>query len=119
MTPSCKLNITGLLRHESGGNYLDTRRNAAGMPDVLADDLTHQQLLRAIAALTNHREAVDGCAAGLLGPPFDQERSMVSREFTTTRTKGLSEQMSNVRTFGMPRQASLRASSWSASRCRR
>ena len=26
MTPSCKLNITGWQRHESGGNYLDTRR---------------------------------------------------------------------------------------------
>ena len=30
MTPSCKLNITGLLRHESGGNYLDTRRDHGG-----------------------------------------------------------------------------------------
>jgi len=33
MTPFCKLNITGLLRHESGGNYLDTRRRSRGMTE--------------------------------------------------------------------------------------
>ena len=32
MTPSCRLNTTGPLRHESGGSYLDPRRKPGIVP---------------------------------------------------------------------------------------
>lgn len=74
------------------------------MPGVKADDLTHQQLLRAMDALMDHREAVDTCVAGLLRPLIDQELSLVFYDLTTIRTEGLSEQDGDVRRFGMAKE---------------
>ncbi len=74
------------------------------MPGVTADDLTHQQLLRAMDALMDHREAVDTCVAGLLRPLIDQELSLVFYDLTTIRTEGLSEQVGDVRKFGMAKE---------------
>ncbi len=74
------------------------------MPDLKAEDLTHQQLLRAMDALMDHREAVDTCVAGLLRPLIDQELSLVFYDLTTIRAAGLSEQDGDVRRFGMAKE---------------
>jgi transposase len=74
------------------------------MPGVTADDLTHQQLLRAMDALMEHREAVDTCVAGLLRPLIDQDLSLVFYDLTTIRTEGLSEQAGDLRKFGMAKE---------------
>uniref|UniRef100_D5X1E2 Transposase IS4 family protein n=1 Tax=Thiomonas intermedia (strain K12) TaxID=75379 RepID=D5X1E2_THIK1 len=74
------------------------------MPGVNAEDLTHQQLLRAMDALMDQRDAVDTCVAGLLRPLIDQDLSLVFYDLTTIRTEGLSEQAGDVRQFGMAKE---------------
>lgn len=74
------------------------------MPGVNAEDLTHQQLLRAMDALMDQRDAVDACVAGLLRPLIDQDLSLVFYDLTTIRTEGLSEQAGDVRKFGMAKE---------------
>ena len=74
------------------------------MPGLNADDLTHQQLLRAMDALMDQRDAVDACVAGLLRPLIDQDLSLVFYDLTTIRTEGLSEQAGDVRKFGMAKE---------------
>jgi transposase len=74
------------------------------MPGLQSDDLTHQQLLRAMDALMDHRDAVDACVAGLLRPLIDQELSLVFYDLTTIRAEGLSEQIGDVRRFGMAKE---------------
>ena len=74
------------------------------MPGVSAEDLTHQQLLRAMDALMDQRDAVDACVAGLLRPLIDQDLSLVFYDLTTIHTEGLSEQTGDVRKFGMAKE---------------
>jgi len=74
------------------------------MPGLKSDDLTHQQLLRAMDALMDHRDAVDACVAGLLRPLIDQDLSLVFYDLTTIRAEGLSEQIGDVRRFGMAKE---------------
>ncbi|OZB58983.1 MAG: IS1634 family transposase [Thiomonas sp. 13-66-29] len=74
------------------------------MPGLKAENLTHKQLLRAMDALMDHREAVDACVAGLLRPLIDQELSLVFYDLTTIRAEGLSEQVGDVRKFGMAKE---------------
>ena len=74
------------------------------VPGLSADDLTHQQLLRAMDALMDHREAVDSCVASLLRPLIDQALSLVFYDLTTIRAEGLSEQVGDVRKFGMAKE---------------
>ena len=74
------------------------------LPGIRCEDLSHQQLLRAMDALMDHREAVDACVARLLRPLIDQELSLVFYDLTTIRAEGLSEQKDDVRKFGMAKE---------------
>jgi hypothetical protein len=74
------------------------------MPGVDVAALTHQHLLRSMDALMDHQSAVDGVVAGLLKPLVDQEMSLVFYDLTTIRAAGLSEQVGDVRQYGMSKE---------------
>ena len=74
------------------------------IPEVDAASLTHQQLLRSMDALMDHRDAVDAVVAGLLRPLVDQDLSLVFYDLTTIGVTGLSEQKDDVRKYGMAKE---------------
>ena len=74
------------------------------LPGVSLESIDHQHLLRAMDALVEHKEAVDGVMAGLLRPLVDQDLAVVFYDMTTIRTAGLSEQEDDVRKFGMSKE---------------
>ena len=74
------------------------------LPGVTLESIDHQHLLRAMDALVEHKEAVDGVMAGLLRPLVDQDLAVVFYDMTTIRTAGLSEQEDDVRKFGMSKE---------------
>ena len=74
------------------------------VPEVDSASITHQQLLRSMDALMDHQGAVDEVVAGLLRPLIDQDLSLVFYDLTTIRAAGLSEQVDDVRRFGMAKE---------------
>lgn len=74
------------------------------LPGVTLESIDHQHLLRAMDALVEHKEAVDGVMAGLLRPLVDQDLAVVFYDMTTIRTAGLSAQEDDVRKFGMSKE---------------
>ncbi|TDM05646.1 MAG: IS1634 family transposase [Ideonella sp. MAG2] len=74
------------------------------MPGIDADGLSHQHLLRSMDALMDHHEAVDDCVAQLLHPLIDEDLSVVFYDLTTIRAEGLSQQVGDVRHFGMSKE---------------
>ena len=74
------------------------------LPDVDAEDITHQHLLRSMDALMDHQAAVDDCVAQLLRPLIDEQLSVVFYDLTTIRTEGLSQQSDDVRKFGLSKE---------------
>ena len=74
------------------------------MPGIETDSLTHQHLLRSMDALMDHQTAVDSLVAGLLKPLVDQDMSLVFYDLTTIRAAGLSEQVGDVRQYGMAKE---------------
>ena len=89
--PESKL---GLLR------WLET----VSIPEVDTAALTHQHLLRSMDALMNHQDAVDGVLTTLLRPLVDQDLSLVFYDLTNIRAAGLSEQIDDVRQYGMSKE---------------
>ena len=74
------------------------------MPQVDVQALTHQHLLRSLDALMDHQDAVDDVVANLLRPLIDQDLSLVFYDLTTIRAAGLSEQVGDVRQYGMTKE---------------
>lgn len=74
------------------------------LPGVALESIDHQHLLRAMDALVEHKDAVDGVMTGLLRPLVDQDLAVVFYDMTTIRTAGLSEQEDDVRKFGMSKE---------------
>jgi transposase len=74
------------------------------LPGVILESVDHQHLLRAMDALVEHKDAVDGVMVGLLRPLVDQDLAVVFYDMTTIRTDGLSEQEDDVRKFGMSKE---------------
>ena len=74
------------------------------MPQVDVQALTHQHLLRSLDALMDHQDAVDDVVANLLRPLIDQDLSLVFYDLTTIRAAGLSEQVGDVRQYGMAKE---------------
>jgi transposase len=74
------------------------------IPEVDTAALTHQHLLRSMDALMNHQDAVDDVVTQLLRPLVDQDLSLVFYDLTTIRAAGLSEQVDNVRQYGMSKE---------------
>jgi transposase len=74
------------------------------MPQVDAEALTHQHLLRSLDALMDHQDAVNDVVANLLRPLVDQDLSLVFYDLTTIRAAGLTEQIGDVRQYGMAKE---------------
>ena len=74
------------------------------LPGVTLESIDHQHLLRAMDALVEHKDAVDGVMTGLLRPLVDQDLAVVFYDMTTIRTVGLSEQEGDARKFGMSKE---------------
>ena len=74
------------------------------IPEVDTAGLTHQHLLRSMDALMNHQNAVDEVVTTLLRPLVDQDLSVVFYDLTTIRAAGLSDQVDDVRQYGMSKE---------------
>ncbi|GGY05835.1 IS1634 family transposase [Paludibacterium paludis] len=74
------------------------------LPGIDANAIEHHQLLRAMDALIEHREAVDGVVSELLRPLLDQDLAVVFYDMTTIRAAGLSQQQDDVRQFGKAKE---------------
>jgi transposase len=74
------------------------------LPEIEVKAITHQQLLRSMDALVDHRTEVDAIVAGLLRPLIDQDLSVVFYDMTTIRSEGLTELDDDVRQYGMAKE---------------
>jgi transposase len=77
------------------------------LPSLALESIDHQHLLRAMDALVEHKEEVDAVMTGLLRPLLDQDLAVVFYDMTTIRAAGLSEQLGDVRQFGMSKEGVL------------
>jgi hypothetical protein len=71
------------------------------LPEVDTVAMTHQHLLRSMDALITHQDAVDGVVARLLRPLIGQDLPLVVYDLTTIRATGLTEQVDDVRQYGV------------------
>jgi len=72
------------------------------VPDVPADSVTHQRLLRTMDTLEEQADAMQSSFAALMRPLIDQELSIVFYDLTTIRTEGASQIASrDLRAYGM------------------
>ena len=74
------------------------------LPGIDVEGITHQQLLRSMDALMDHRHDVDEVVARLLRPLIDQDLSVVFYDMTTIRSEGLATVADDVRKFGMSKE---------------
>ena len=74
------------------------------LPGAFDGAIEHQHLLRAMDALVEHQDEVEVVLASLLRPLVDQDLAVVFYDMTTIRAAGLSEQLSDVRQFGMSKE---------------
>ncbi len=85
--PTSKL---GLLR------WLET----VHLPGINRKAVTHQNLLRAMDALIEHKEALEAQLLGQLLPLFDDEMEVVFYDLTTVGVEGESEMREELRHYG-------------------
>ena len=72
----------------------------ARVPEVSADSVTHQHLLRTMDTLAEGADRVDDALAGLLRPLIDQELAIVFYDLTTIRAEGSTDESEDLRHFG-------------------
>ena len=77
------------------------------IPGVSPEEVTHQRLLRSMDALIDHQDRVEHITARLLRPLIDQDLSVVFYDMTTIRAEGLSEQLCDIRQFGMSKEGGI------------
>jgi len=111
-----QLDVEGLLRIMVFNRLCDPESKlgvlrwleTVSLPDVDTESVAHQHLLRAMDALIEKREAVDGIVAGLLRPLIDQELAVVFYDLTTISTDGLTEQADELRRYGHSKDGGVR-----------
>ena len=74
------------------------------LPGFSVEAIEHQHLLRAMDALVEHQDAVEAVLSTLLRPLLDQDLAVVFYDLTTIRSEGLSQQLGEVRHFGMAKE---------------
>ena len=77
------------------------------VPEVTAESVTHQHLLRTMDTVSGCADTMDDALAGLLRPLIDQELSIVFYDLTTIRTEGGTDLPEDVRHFGMAKEGSI------------
>lgn len=78
------------------------------VPQVPAESVTHQRLLRTMDTIESCAEALESSLAGLLRPLIDQELSIVFYDLTTIRIEGSSQLAEDVRRHGMSKDGGIR-----------
>jgi len=74
------------------------------LPGILVESIEHQHLLRAMDALVEHKDEVEQVFTNLLRPLVDQDLAVVFYDMTTIRAEGMSQQVDEVRHFGMSKE---------------
>jgi transposase len=74
------------------------------LPGAFDGAIEHQHLLRAMDAMVEHQDEVEGVVASLLRPLVDQDLAVVFYDMTTIRAAGLSDEDGDVRQFGMSKE---------------
>ena len=77
------------------------------VPEVAAESVTHQHLLRTMDTLADCADTMDAALAGLLRPLIDQELSIVFYDLTTIRAEGGTELEGEVRKFGLSKEGGI------------
>jgi hypothetical protein len=70
------------------------------VPEVSADSVNHQHLLRTMDTLAEGADRVDDALTGLLRPLIDQELAIVFYDLTTIRAEGSTDESEDLRHFG-------------------
>ena len=71
---------------------------------AMPDTVTHQHLLRAMDALMDHADAVEGALARQIRPLVDRDLEIVFYDLTTVRIRGEGQVADDIRAFGMNRE---------------
>ena len=80
------------------------------VPEVSADSVNHQHLLRTMDTLAEGADRVDDALTGLLRPLIDQELAIVFYDLTTIRAEGSTDESEDLRHFGHAKEGgTLRA----------
>lgn len=85
------------------GRWLES----ALVPEVVAESVTHQRLLRTMDTVVDCAEALESSLAALLRPLIDQELSIVFYDLTTIRTEGGSEMAEELRRYGKSKEGDI------------
>lgn len=80
---------------------LEWLRESTSMPGLDASTVHHEQLLRAMDALEDHKEAVERAVAGQLRPLLDQDLSVIFYDLTTVRIHGTHAMEDDIRQHGL------------------
>lgn len=77
------------------------------VPEVPAESVTHQHLLRTMDTLMDCADALEAALATLLRPLLDQELSIVFYDLTTIRAEGSTEMTEELRRFGLSKDGGI------------
>jgi transposase len=78
------------------------------VPQVPADTVTHQRLLRTMDTLDDCADAMQSSLAGLLRPLVDEELSIVFYDLTTISVEGTTTLEDDLRRHGMSKDGLIR-----------
>ena len=78
------------------------------VPQVPADTVTHQRLLRTMDTLDDCADAMQSSLAGLLRPLIDEELSIVFYDLTTISVDGTTTLEDDLRRHGMSKDGLIR-----------
>ena len=80
---------------------LEWLRESTSVPGLDPSAIHHEQLLRAMDALEDNKEAVERAVAGQLRPLLDQELSVIFYDLTTVRIHGTQTVEDDIRRYGL------------------
>lgn len=83
---------------------LEWLREEASVPGLDSEAIHHKQLLRAMDALEEHKEAVERSVAAQLRPLLDQELSVIFYDLTTVRIHGTTRVADDIRDYGLSKE---------------
>ena len=75
------------------------------LPDMDLTSVNHQQLLRTMDAILEHREVIDEVLTDAVRPLVKEDLAVVFYDMTTIRAEGLSEETDDIRQFGMSKES--------------
>ena len=77
------------------------------IPGVDEAEVSHQRLLRSMDVLEDHSEEASNVLSSLLMPLIDRDLSVVFYDMTTIRTHGTSEEIDDLRAYGMSKESTI------------